>query len=273
MDIRSILVSLDAEAFLPALVNCAGKLAHRFGARLVGVAAAEPMLPYMGVEGAVASAEAYTAERAEIEERLRGFENSFRALVPRSVAAEYRILLEPPTRSVIAAARSADLIVAASRQDEAAEQQRSVDLGEVVLSAGRPVLMAGAGVSEIKGERIVVGWKDRREARRAVADALPFLVAAAEVAVVSISEGDMAEERASLGDIIAWLGRHGVEARGDVHPHKGDVAGALEEVAAGLGADLIVTGGYGHSRLREWLFGGMTRGLLGSKGVSRLMSN
>lgn len=273
MDIRTILVSIDAEAFLPALVNCAGRLARRFGARLVGVAAAEPMLPYAALDGAVAVTGAYAADRAELEARLAGFENDFRALVPRSVEAEYRVILEPPTRSVVAAARSADLILTGSHLDEGAARPRALDPGEVVLTAGRPVIMAGAGVSEIEAQRIVVGWKDRREARRAIADALPFLKAASEVTVVTVSEGDAAEEQASVADVLAWLARHGVRARGDVRPRKGDVASTLAEAATALGADLVVTGGYGHSRLREWLLGGMTRGLLADTGLSRFMSN
>ena len=273
MDIRTILVSIDAEAFSPALVNCAGKLAQRFGARLVGIAAAEPTLPYGALDGAVAITGAYAADRADLEARLGGYENDFRALVPHGIEADYRVILEPPTQSVVAAARSADLIVTGSHLDEGAARQRALDPGEVVLTAGRPVLMVGAGVSEINAKRIVVGWTDRREARRAVADALPFLEAASEVAVITVSEGDAAEEQASLADLIAWLARHGVRARGAVRPSKGEVAATLAEAAAEHEADLIITGGYGHSRLRQWLLGGMTQQLLASAGLSRFMSN
>lgn len=273
MDIRTILVSIDAETFSPALVACAGRLAQRFGARLVGMAAAEPMVPYAALDGAVAVTGAYASERAELEARLAGFENDFRALVPHGVETEYRAVLDAPTRSVVAAARSADLIVTGSHLDEGAARQRALDPGEVVLTAGRPVLIAGAGISEIKAQRIVVGWKDGREARRAVADALPFLKAASEVAVVTVSEDDGAAEQASLADLVAWLARHGVRARGEVRPRQGDVAAVVSEAAASLGADLVVTGGYGHSRLREWLLGGMTQGLLADTGLSRFMSN
>lgn len=274
MEIRTILVNVDIDAVSPALVKCAAGLARRFGASLIGLGAAEPSPALIGVDGAVAAAEFYAQERADIEAQLRVAETQFRAAVPAGIEVSWRASIDAPNRSLAATARRADLIVTGSRLDNAGGGYlRSVNVGELVLSAGRPVLVAGAETAEIKAETIVVGWKDTREARRAVADALPLLKAAAAVVAVSISEGDMGAEQASLEDLLAWLRRHGVEARGDVHTASQGRAETLASIAAQLGSDLIVTGGYGHSRLREWLFGGMTRDLLATPTANRFMSN
>lgn len=273
MEIRSILVNLDVDHFSPALVKCAGNLAQRFGADLIGLAAAGPSPELIGIEGAVVAATWYTQEREEIETRLRAMENEFRTLTPPGIKVDWRPYVEAPNRSLVLNARCADLIVVGSRHGADGSYLRSVDVGDLVLTAGRPVLVVGAGVAEIKADKVVVGWKDTREARRAVSDALPFLERASDVIVVTIHEGDLAAEKASLNDVLGWLRRHGIKARGDVYPYESGAAVSLEETTKKLEADLIVTGGYGHSRFREWLFGGMTRDLLASQTISRFMSN
>jgi len=274
MEIRTILVNVDLDAVSPALVKCAAALAGRFGASLIGLAAAEPSPALIGVDGAVAAAEFYAQERADIEAQLQLAEAQFRAAVPAGIEVSWRGSIEAPNRSLAATARRADLIVTGSNLDNAgAGYLRRVDVGELVLGAGRPVLVASADAAEIKAETVVIGWKDTREARRAVADALPLLKAAATVVAVSISEGDLGAEQASLEDLLAWLRRHDIVAKGDVHAAEQSQAETLAAIAGRLGSDLIVTGGYGHSRLREWLFGGVTRDLLAAPTMNRFMSN
>ncbi len=272
MEIRTILVNVDMDAFSPSLIKCAGGLAKRFGAHLIGLSAGEPSPTLVGVEGAVATAEFYAQERADIEARLNTVEGQFRKAVPAGIEASWRSYVEAPNRSLVSAARCADLIMTGSRSDKGS-YLRSVDIGELMLGAGRPVLVVGADVTAIKAETIVVGWKDTKEARRAVSDALPFLKAASDVVAVTINEGDLGAEKASLEDLLAWLRRHEVKARGDVYPAREGPADSLESLSKQLKADLIVTGGYGHSRLREWLFGGMTRDLLATRAANRFLSN
>lgn len=273
MEIRTILVNLDVDLFSPPLVKYAADLAQRFNADLIGLAAAQPSSTLIGVEGGGAMATLYAEERKAIETRLRTLEDQFRALLPTGIKAEWRSFPDAPNRILNASARCADLILTGSRLATDHNYLRSVDVGELVLTAGRPVLVAGAGIAESKAEKIAVGWKDTREARRAVSDALPFLKAARDVVVVTISEGDPSAEEANLNDVVAWMKRHDVAARGDVYSAEGGLAVSLEEISKKLGTDLIVTGGYGHSRLREWLFGGMTRDLLAAPTMSRFMSN
>jgi nucleotide-binding universal stress UspA family protein len=148
-----------------------------------------------------------------------------------------------------------------------------VDPGDLVLKLGRPVVFTGSDAEVIQGQKIVVGWKDAREARRAVSDALPFLKNATEVFVAEVEERDYSSEWTSLKDVLHWLELQGVKARGEIVPLAGSTAETIVSAASDMGADLIVTGAYGHSRLREWLFGGATLELLGESTINRLMSN
>lgn len=274
MEIRTILVHLDFDAFSPDLVKCASRLAERFNAGLIGVSAAQPSPALVGVEASVAMVGWYEQERVDIERMLRSHEEQFRSLVPTGPKIDWRAFIDTPTASVAIVSRCADLILTHSNFGSGRlNYRRCLDVGELILTAGRPVLIVGAGVEEIRGDKVVVGWKDTREARRAVRDALPFLKAASEVVVVTISEGDLSAERSSLNDVLAWLRRHEVNAHGDVYPDRESPSETLEATSRVLDGDLVVTGGYGHSRLREWLFGGMTRDLLAAPAINRFMSN
>lgn len=120
------------------------------------------------------------------------------------------------------------------------------------------------------------GWKDTREARRAVYDALPFLHEAKRVTIVEISEKDqMGAARHQVDDVVSYLARHRIraEARIEAQLPGSTVADQITGLAVDEGADLLVTGAYGHSRLNEWVFGGMTHDLLTSSPICCLMSH
>lgn len=273
MPIREILVNVDVDLFSPALVACAVNLAKRFGAGLIGVSAAEPAVADMGYEGT--SGVIFEQEQQAIETCLGQVERQFRAAVPADIHAEWRGYVGQPNAMVARTARCADLIITGSNFGGPTKNpHRSIDTGELLVRAGRPVIITGVGLSQVKADKIVVGWKDSRESRRAVVDALPLLLAAKQVIVATIHEADFGEEKASLEDVIAWMRRHGIEPQGDMQLTTANgPAEALESMARERGADLIVTGGYGHGRMREWLFGGITRDLLSDRSVHRFMSN
>jgi nucleotide-binding universal stress UspA family protein len=111
---------------------------------------------------------------------------------------------------------------------------------------------------------VVVAWKDTREARRAVHDAIPFLEEAEQVMIVTVCDsGTETQAQQQIGDIESCLRRHKVVVKIQAYLHtKRTVAGALLRFAQDEKADLIVAGGYGHSRLGEWMLGGVTRDLL-----------
>jgi nucleotide-binding universal stress UspA family protein len=121
----------------------------------------------------------------------------------------------------------------------------------------------------------LVGWKDTREARRAIRDALPFLYRAKRVTVIAICESDQKEAaRHQVDDVVVYLARHKVRAEGRVETRlMGSGADQITGFAENEGADLLVTGAYGHSRLNEWVFGGMTHDLLAFSPICCLMSH
>ena len=144
-----------------------------------------------------------------------------------------------------------------------APQSRQMDLADLVLRAGRPVLVVGAAVDKLDLRSVVVGWKDTREARRALEDALPLLKLADRVTVVEITSGeDVPKARPRIEDVAVWLAKHGVAASARVVASLGDDTAQLSSIAAELDAGLVVGGAYGHTRLREWVLGGVTRNLL-----------
>jgi nucleotide-binding universal stress UspA family protein len=126
-------------------------------------------------------------------------------------------------------------------------------------------------MEHIRAKTVLVAWKDTREARRAVADALPFLAKANEVVVATIDTSRDESIRDSLDDVAAFLGHHGIKARTELIAGEAD-GDRLLTFARSIHADLIVSGAYGHSRLREWAFGGVTRTLIEESGISRFMS-
>ncbi len=131
------------------------------------------------------------------------------------------------------------------------------------MRGGRPLLLAPPGVTGLKLTRTLVCWKESRESRRAVADALPILKASHAVDVVELTgEHEIEPTRARLADVGDWLHRHGVEANCFATPSTGGESAHLAAIAKDLEADLVVAGAFGHSRLREWAFGGVTQDLL-----------
>jgi nucleotide-binding universal stress UspA family protein len=131
------------------------------------------------------------------------------------------------------------------------------------MQLGRPALVVPTTIHTLKLNHVLVGWKDTREARRATLDALPILKKAARVTIVEIAdEKDSSAGRTHLEDVASWLKRHGVSAEQFVSPSSGNDAMRLNTIAQGQGVDLIVAGAYGHSRLREFVLGGVTHDLL-----------
>lgn len=274
MEIRSILVNVDLDAANSTSLRYAIDLAQTLEAELIGVAAAQPALLYGAGDGGAAAAEYYALEAAEVETQLKRAEQAFRSTVPSGLKNQWQAYVNNPVAAIVEVARAADLIVTAATTMSTSRQMVAVDLGEIVLRSGRPVLNVATYQSKAKLDKIMIAWKDTREARRAVADALPLLKRAGEVTALTVSESDYTAERNSMDDLLAWLARHhGVTAQGDVVSNPDKLADTIESTAIAQSADLVVSGGYGHSRMREWLFGGVTRNLLAANRLNRLLSN
>lgn len=260
---RTLLVHVEPGDYAAARVDAAAALAEELGALLVGVGAETiaPMTfadPYMGP-----TAELFTALREQIDANLKAAEKTFRSHAT-CAHREWRVVDNRPTPTLAAMARACDLIVAGGAPTGGADTYRQADTAELALVAGRPVLVVPPAGGRLRAQKIVVAWKDTREARRALADALPLLRSAEEVLVVAVGdEAAASDAKSQTKDVVEGLKRHGVKARAKtVIAPDARAAERLNGEAAAIGADLIVAGCYGRSRLNEWLFGGVTRELL-----------
>jgi len=269
MSYKTIVVNLAVDTDPAPIVKLAAEMAHRFDAHLVGFAAADvPPLVTTG-EGLAYEGEVMHVKRQEIEKRLAELRGIFERLVPHSTSSEWKQYICGPTRALGLVACSADLVVTADGNDDVF---RALDIGSLVLGAGRPVLVAADTAGHLVGKTVLVAWKDSREARRALSDALPLLAKAKEVVVATMETASGEGVRDSLVDVAVFLEQHGIMARTEVIARAADGEG-LVAFARSVHADLIVSGAYGHSRLREWAFGGITRSLIGESRISRLFSN
>jgi nucleotide-binding universal stress UspA family protein len=251
------------------------EIARRFDAALIGVAA--EMVPPLAFDGGFYSLEAdwMTAMRETIETRLNQarvcFDAATAALGDR---ASFCSGLQLPSPAVAAASRAADLIVAGGAPRKAYEAYRDVSPAELAITSGRPVLVAPPSAPPLIAKLILLAWKDTREARRALTDALPFFERAERVVVAAIAPRiDADQARIGAGDVALALRRRGINAAAKVIEDSHPDGFQILSQARHEGADLIVTGAYGHSRLGEWVFGGVTADLLAQDEAWLLLSH
>jgi nucleotide-binding universal stress UspA family protein len=274
MSYKSILVHVEPGPGSDTRVRLAVEVAAMFDAVLIGLGA-EAFYPVFSSGYAAANGAVIEAMRERIIADLPVAEQRFRELAA-GVGAGIRWIsgMDYPAKELSVHARAADLIVA-SRPERHASAAYSPAPSDLVMESGTPVLFAADHPGPLKAERIVVGWKDSRESRRALSDALPLLKRAQQVIVVQI-DGDSRPAAAAgdLREIADRLARHGVRADTQTAPRtKPTIADDLEHAAAQHGADLIVSGAYGHARLREWILGGVTEDLLAASSKCVLFSH
>ena len=265
MTYATVMVCLGPDKSNDARLKVAGELAERFEAAIVGIAAAQFVPPMYFTDGDFAQGLIDQGE-ASIRKRLAELEDQFRGAVRhRSKRVEWRAAMDFPARFILEEARCADIIVSGGQRPAFSDAFALASPKDLVMQAGRPLLVAPDGASWLDLRSILVAWKDTAEARRAVADSLPLLRKAKEVTVAEILEegGDRPAATARVRDVAAWLSRHGVSAAARVSENGGgDTVAQLDDIAGAAGAGLIVAGAYGHSRFRELVLGGMTEHLL-----------
>lgn len=141
-----------------------------------------------------------------------------------------------------------------------------------LFESGRPLLVVPPGHDDFTCRRVLVAWDGSRSAARAVADALPFLSMAESVEILSVNGEKDLSATVPGSELAPHLARHGAKVNVSL-AHGGDVAQTIREQALSRGADMIVMGSYKHSRLREWLLGGVTQSLLKSSPLPLLTSH
>jgi nucleotide-binding universal stress UspA family protein len=271
--IKDFVANLPVGNPLDVITDFAVDVAGRFDAHLTGIAFVyQPMVPM--IEGSRIPAEVIDAPRLAAEVAISKFNDAARRA---KIAAESRMTEltynDGPTQFG-RIARRFDLSIVAQPEPDKAEPERAI-LEAALFDSGRPVLLVPwiqRGGSKL--DRILVCWDGSRSAARAVGDAMPFLLRAeaAEVVVVSSKAGKSDELPGA--DIARHLARHGLKVDlNRIVTGELDVANMLLSRAADFSADFMVMGGYGHSRLREFILGGVTRSILGSMTVPTLMSH
>jgi nucleotide-binding universal stress UspA family protein len=276
-ELREIVVFVDGRTETAGILEFAGILAQEHGARLITVfMQPEPIVTpaetFARGEGMHSTIEVHQAQLDRIEAEHRA---QFEDIVRRhGIRSEWRSL--PYLSSEVGVhAYYADL-VAIARPESAGQITGPPGLAEsLILSSGRPIILFPPRSTVSRVHRALVAWNTTRESIRAVADAMPLLAKAeaVEVLIVDPQRHPAGHGQEPGADIARHLARHGaqVEVRRLSSGGK-DVAHLLLAQAADFGADLLVMGAYGHSQIREWMFGGVTRTVLYEAGLPVLMS-
>jgi len=278
-----LVVQCDTDAGNAARLDLAAALARGHGAHLVGLHVIDVMatasLASAGAGDAAGLGMLVERVRADALDDAAKVEASFRAAMDKAgVTGEWRLVEDSAGPSFSVHARHADLVVLGQEdRDAPLRQGQGVLIEQVLFGAGRPVLLVPVhGRFAGAGSRVLVAWNGSREATRALHDALP-LIAGAEAVTLAVIDPDAATGQTGPepgADIAAHLARHGFAVDIAVLASGGsDPVGVLLRTATERGADLLVMGGYGHTRLREMILGGVTRGMLRQMNLPVLMSH
>jgi nucleotide-binding universal stress UspA family protein len=259
------MVHLELNRDNQGVLAVAAQLASRCDARVIGVAACQP-IQVLYSEGWTAS-DVILQDRAEITQELQAAEAQFRTALAGKVAdLEWRSMVtyELLADYIASQAASVDLIITGKDMGaDMFDESRRTNIGDLVMRAGRPVLLVPEGITSLKLDNVYVGWKDRREARRAVADALPLLQLAGKCTVLEVCATPQVKlAKARVDDVAAWLATHGVQAVGEAVAGAGNEAGYFHAELLSRKCHLLVAGAYGHNRFSEWVFGGVTQDVL-----------
>ncbi len=279
MSYRTILVHLDDSDRTPVRVALAASIAAKHESHLIGLAPtgtvavsrrSGPVLPgHEHIAGSVRG----------LHKRARGVADAFEAQVRQLGLSSYESRVEEaePGTSLVLHGCGADLLVIGQPDHVSAVPSVPWDFPpHVLVGSGRPVLVVPrTGNFAFVGAHVLLAWDGSREATRAMTDSLPILQSARSVDLVQIEEPESRKSVASMrmDDVLAWLGRHGIDATRLEVPRQGRIGSALLEKASSLGSDLIVMGAYVHSRLSDLALGGATRTVLEEMHLPVLMSH
>jgi len=277
MSYKTILVHVDDTSRTPARIRLAAELALKLDSHLLGIAdTGVSRFIYQdgninGVDPSLLSHLEYLRERAT--QNIEDFKKQVDKLGVHSFEAD--ITQDDAFGGIGMRARYCDLVVVGQTNPDESSPAVMDDFPEyMVLNSGRPVLVIPyAGEFSNLGKRPLVAWDGSRAATRAITDSIPFLRSAdlVKVAIVNPKNDQHGEQPGA--DLAAYLARHGIKLEVSVHRTKQDISNFLLSLAADLDSDLMVMGGYGHSRFKEMIMGGATRGILESMTIPVFMSH
>lgn len=272
--IKDIAVHLTGSAEDAVRLHYADDLARVFGAHLTGLYphVLPEIISYTDPSGSAFLRELIEQSNKEASAVAARLTEQMSALGSHTELRRLDVFPGEVGKTLASEARVADLFVGTRPYGDPA---KSAHIEEAVLfGSGRPCLfLPPQAARDARMSTVVVGWKSTREAARAVAEALPFLQQATTVSVVMVSDGDGSLGSGPGADIGRYLSRHGIKAEIRTASGAPDVGTALLREAQAQAADLIVMGGYGHSRLRELILGGATRDVLVGAPIPVLMAH
>jgi nucleotide-binding universal stress UspA family protein len=279
MSYRTILVHCNDRRRIETLLAPAVSLAEQFQAHLIGLSVA-PSVAVIAVSPAVGPPIVLDEHCKQYREDNPAMRSAFEAATRgHAIVSEWRDDEADAhvADRVLRYARAADLVVAAQPDPQWPNTQWLDVSDRLAMESGRPVLIVpNAGAHAGIGGKVLIAWNGRREAARAVFDALPILERAKEVKVVwvdSQSERELSQDIA-VADICATLTRDGVNCQATKQQElRAGVGETLLACAKDMSADLLVMGCYGHTRLREFVFGGASRYVFAHMSLPVLMSH
>ncbi len=266
------MVDVEFDPASKTRIRLAAELAARFKSLLIGVGG-WPLLKHghsnfpQAELPSAGSAEAVTKELKKLGEQFRNIAAEITDRI------EWRASMGFPREVIAAEARAADLLVIGQGMLPG-DIAHTYDPGTIILAAGRPVLVVPPEIDQLECSKALIAWKDTREARRAVHDALPLLQQAKEVAIAVVHSKTSETSDAQIADIVQYLSRHKVSVTQQIANVSNEAEGnILLQLAEEHRVDLIVAGAYGRTRLGEWIFGGVTSDLLRKSRIPCLFSN
>lgn len=278
MALRDVLVHVDDSKSCVARIAASVQLAEKHDAHLVGLY----IVPNSAIPGYVdvqVPVDLIKMQEDRLLEAAKLAEQAFIETTKQAgISSEWRCQKGDAASVLADHGHYTDLIVIGQRDRELNSIGSSSEMmDEIILTAGRPVLIIPHNFkgSDI-GTKVIVGWDQGQRATRALHDAIPLLQKADEVSIMTVNPGSEPKDREHLPsvDIAHHLARHHIQVSADhVTSNELSVGDHLLSRAADMGADLLVTGAYGHARWRELILGGVTRKLLENMPIPILMSN
>lgn len=277
MSYKTILVHIDDTSRSPYRIKLAAELALKHKAHLTGLAdTGVTRFIYQdgninGVDPGLLSHLDYLRERAT--QNVADFKTQVASLGVTSFSSE--ITQDDASGGSALRARYCDLVIIGQTNPDETSPVVMDDFPEyMIINSGRPVIIIPySGEFNNIGTRPALAWDGSRAATRAVTDAIPLLREAELVNIVIVNPTSDVHGGQPGAAISAYLGRHGVKSAVSIHQTKAEIGNALLSIATDLNSDLLVMGGYGHSRFREMIMGGATRTILKNMTIPALFSH
>ena len=263
---KDLLVFLDGTSADEERIVQAEALASRQGAFLTGLFCNALPEVMFASEAGMASIDVVSqmqdSSRAEGDSKAEALATRFERLSVLNEIRRFDVYASQMGLTLASESRTADLFIATRPYGHYNGHAEALE--QVLFNSGRACLFLPPVGTPRPFDTVVVGWRNSREAARAVSEARPILEKAKKVVIAMATEDSSPENEGAMpgADISRYLTRHGCDVELSELSKWSNVGEALLNEAERTSADLLVIGGYGHSRFREWVLGGATRDIL-----------